>query len=96
MPQNIVWLPGAVKDVERLRGFIRSKNPIAARRAAVRILEGVTVLKLNPNAGIPVEGLSEYRELILTFGAGDYFVRYRVDSSDIVIVRVRHSKEQGF
>lgn len=97
MPSEIVWLPGASRDIVRLRNFITSSNPRAAQRAAKRIVEGVKILQENPEAGVPVEGLFDYRDLMLTFGAGEYIIRYRQESmSRVVIIRVRHSKEEGF
>lgn len=96
MPQKVVWLPGASRDVDRLRNFIQSENPIAAQRAAKRIIEGVNILQDNPEAGVPVEHLVDFRDLALSFGAGEYIIRYRGDAIRIVIVRVRHSKEEGF
>lgn len=97
MPCEIVWLPSATKDVARLRDFIKSANPLAAQRAARRIIEGVNILQENPEAGVPVDNLMEYRDLLLTFGSGEYIIRYRKETeSRVVIVRVRHSKEVGF
>lgn len=97
MPGEIVWLPAASGDLARLRNFIKSENPRAAQRAAKRIVEGVNILLENPEAGVPVEDLIDYRDLMLTFGAGEYIIRYRRETaSRIVIVRVRHSKEEGF
>ncbi len=43
MPCEIVWLPSAIRDVDRLRSFIKSENPRAAQRAAKRIIEGVNI-----------------------------------------------------
>lgn len=95
MPREIVWLPGAVRDIDRLRSFLKSDNPRAAQRAAQRIIEGVKLLQANAEAGIPVENLIDYRDLILSFGAGNYIVRYCIETtSRVVIVRVCHSKEQ--
>jgi plasmid stabilization system protein ParE len=34
--------------------------------------------------------------LIIPFGGGDYTLRYREEHSRVVIVRVRHSREEGF
>ncbi|PCI43221.1 MAG: plasmid stabilization system [Moraxellaceae bacterium] len=97
MPSEIVWLLGASGDVARLRNFIKSENPRAAQRAAKRIIEGVNILQENPEAGVPVEDLIDYRDLMLTFGAGEYIIRYRRETaSRAVIVRVRHNKEEGF
>ena len=94
MPSEIAWLPGAARDIDRLRNFIRFDNPRAAQRAAKRIVEGVMILKENPGAGIPVENLMDYRDLLLTFGTGGYIIRYREEVNRVVIVRVRHSKEE--
>ena len=73
MPSEIAWLLGASRDV----AFIKSENPRAAQRAAKRIVEGVNILQENPEAGVPVEDLIDYRDLMLTFGAGEYIIRYR-------------------
>jgi len=97
MPSEIVWLSGTSRDVARLRNFMKSENPRAAQRAAKRIVEGVNILQENPEAGVPVEDLIDYRDLMLAFAAGEYIIRYhRETASRIVIVRVRHSKEEGF
>lgn len=96
MPCEIAWLPAASKDVARLRNFLKSKNPLAAQRAAKRILEGVLMLQNNPGAGMPVEGLIDYRDLRLNFGSGEYVIRYRGETYRNVILRVWHSKEEGF
>ena len=94
MPSEIIWLPGASQDIDRLRNFIKSENPRAAQRAAKRIIEGVMILQENPGTGVPVENLMDYRDLMLTFGAGEYIIRYREEVSRVVITRVRHSKEE--
>jgi len=96
MPSEITWLLGASRDVARLRDFLQSKNPLAAQRAASRILEGTMILEDNPSAGVPVDNMLDYRDLILSFGNGEYIVRYREESQRVIIVRVRHSKEEGF
>lgn len=81
MPSEIAWLPSAAKDVARLRDFIKSTNPRAAQRAATRIIEGVNILRENPEAGFPVEDSVNFRELVLGFGAGDYIIRYRQETA---------------
>ena len=97
MPSEIAWLPDAPINVARLRSSIKSENPRAAQRAAKRIVEGVNILQENPEAAVTVENLIDYRDLMLTFGAGEYIIRYRQEASNrVVIVQVRHSKEKGF
>ncbi|WP_020210951.1 type II toxin-antitoxin system RelE/ParE family toxin [Gilvimarinus chinensis] len=89
-------MPGAAKDVARLRRFIEEKNPGAARRAASRIIEATPVLMENPEAGRPVEEALPFRDLFISFGSGHYILRYRPEGDRIVIARVRHSKKQDF
>ena len=97
MSATIIWLPEAVQDLQRLRDFIKSENPLAAKRAAERIIDGVSLLQLSPEAGMPVENLTGYRDLILPFGSGEYIIRYRLETSThVIIVRVRHSREIRF
>lgn len=96
MPCEIVWLPGAASDVARLRDFIQEKNPGAAQHAASRIKEAAQLLAENPEAGKPVEDALPFRDLFIPFGSGNYILRYREEGSRVVIVRVRHSKEEGF
>lgn len=96
MSSEVVWLRSAVSDVFRLKNFLKSKSPLAAQRAAKRILEGSLILKDNPGAGMPVVDLPGFRELKIAFGGGEYILRYREESNRVVIVRVRHSKEESF
>ena len=95
VPREIVWLPSAAMDVARLREFIREKNPQATQRAASRIKDAVQILRENPEAGKPVEDMVAFRDLVIPFGNGNYVLRYREESSRVVIVRVRHNKEDG-
>ncbi len=97
MSATIIWLPEAVQDLQRLRDFIKSENPLAAKRAAERITDGVSLLQISPEAGMPVENLIGYRDIILPFGSGEYIIRYRLETSTrVVIVRIRHSREIRF
>jgi plasmid stabilization system protein ParE len=61
------------------------------------MIEGVNILQENPEAGVPMEDLIDYRVLMLNFGAGEYIIRYRRETvCRVVIIRVRHSKEDDF
>lgn len=55
MPQ-VRFGPSALRDLERLREFLRPKNQAAAKRAAASIMKSVQVLGLQPQLGRPVEG----------------------------------------
>lgn len=86
------WLPETVEDLARLREFIGHKSPLAAQKAARRILDAAAVLRGQPELGHVVEG-EDFRDLVAAFGAGAYVLRYRIDADAIVIARVWHSRE---
>jgi plasmid stabilization system protein ParE len=97
MPQ-VKFAPAALRDLERLREFLRPKNPAAARRVATTIIKSVQILAHQPRIGRPVEELPEaFREWIIEFGNSGYVARYRYDGGEVVsILAVRHQKEVGF
>ncbi|NMM36019.1 MAG: type II toxin-antitoxin system RelE/ParE family toxin [Glaciimonas sp.] len=91
MPQVIKYAPGAIRDLQRLREFLRPKNPVAAKRAAETIMKAVQMLGLQPQIGRPVEDMPEdYREWPIDFGDSGYVARYRFDGEVVTILAVRH------
>lgn len=96
MPQ-IIYTAAALRDIDRLRNFLRPKNPAAARRAAEAIRNGLKILASQPRLGRPAEDLPEpYREWVIEFGKDGYVVRYRVDGDIVTILAARHGREAGF
>jgi plasmid stabilization system protein ParE len=96
MPQ-VTFAQAAVRDLQRLREFLRSKNPDAARRAGEAIRQGVKILGSHPRIGRLIEDLPEqYREWLIDFGDSGYVARYRIDDDAVTILAVRHQKEAGF
>lgn len=94
---RVIFAPAAVRDLERLRAFLRSRNPDAARRAGEAILRGVRALGAHPRMGRLVEDLpDEFREWIIPFGDAGYVARYRTDGETVTILAIRHQKEAGF
>ncbi|WP_082877638.1 type II toxin-antitoxin system RelE/ParE family toxin [Methylomonas koyamae] len=85
---QIVWLPDALMDVERLRVSLQEKNPNAAARAGQTLRDGANALAGFPQNGRPMNDGSERRVLFLPFGAGAYVLRYPIDGDNIVIIRV--------
>jgi len=96
MPQ-VIFAPAAIRDLQRLRGFLRRKNPDAARRAGEAIRQGVKMLGAHPHVGRLVDDLPEqFREWLIDFGDSGYVARYRIDDGGTVtILAVRHQKEAG-
>ncbi len=46
---NLYYTPEAITDLERLRGFIATKNPAAAQKIATELLTGIAILKQLPH-----------------------------------------------
>lgn len=93
----MIFAPAAIRDMQRLRDFLRPKSPDAARRAGEAIRQGVQILGAHPQMGRLVDGLPEqYREWLIEFGDSGYVARYRIDGDTVAILAVRHQKEVGF
>ena len=103
MPQ-VKFAPAALRDLEKLREFLRPKNPAAAKRAAAVITRAVKVLGQHPQIGRPVEETDvdvddpeyTYRELPIGFGDSGYIVLYRHDGELVTVLALRHQKEVSF
>jgi len=96
VPQ-IRFAPAALRDLARLREFLRTKDPHAARRAAATIVAGVHALEKHPQIGRPAgDEAGAYRELIINFGDSGYLALYRVDGDWVSVVALRHQREAGY
>ena len=96
MPQ-VRYAPEAIRDLQRLREFLRPLNPASAKRASERIRNSLQVLGHQPHIGRPIEELpDEFREWVIEFGDNGYLVRYRIDADSVTILSMRHQKEAGF
>ena len=96
MPR-VIYTPTALRDLQRLREFLRSKNPVAAKRAAQAIIHGADALGSQPHIGRPINDLpEEFRDWLIDFGDSGYIARYRIDQDKVVILTIRHQKEAGF
>ena len=96
MPR-LIWSPQALRDVQRLYGFLAAKNTDAARRAVSSIRKGIKVIELQPGIGRPIADMEpEYREWLIEFGASGYVAKYRLDGDLAVVLAVRHQKEAGY
>ena len=96
MPQ-VTFAPAAIRDLQRLRDFLRPKSADAARRAGEAIRQGVKILGAHPRLGRVVDDLpEEFREWLIDFGHSGYVVRYRIDGEAMTILKIRHQKEAGY
>ena len=90
---DLIWLPEARDDIERLFNFLLEVNPAAAQRAVRLIQSGAQRLLDYPQIGQPMDDDSGRREFYLPFGAGSYVLRYRMDGQSVVVIRVWHGRE---
>ncbi len=89
---QVKYSPESLYDLDRVISFVEIKNPFAARRIAIDILEGVDRIKRFPNLGLPVQKAND-PEKIRDLYVGGYTIRYLIDNSTIYILRVWHGKE---
>ena len=90
---DLIWLPDARDDVERLFEFLVDINPTAAEKVVHLIQAGARMLLAQPEIGRPMDDDTGRRELILPFGASGYVLRYRIVRGVIVVIRVWHGRE---
>jgi plasmid stabilization system protein ParE len=91
---NIVWLPEARDDIQRLYDFLLERDPEAAERAVRAIQVGSKSLLEYPRTGRRLDDETGRRELFVPFGAGAYVIRYVILDDGIVVIRVWHSREK--
>ncbi|MET4602204.1 plasmid stabilization system protein ParE [Bradyrhizobium sp. JR4.1] len=86
--------PAAVEDIERLRTFLDTVNPGAAKRALASIWKAIDRLPELPPLGKPTED-AVIRQIIVRFGSSAYIVRYVIapETGDILITRIWHGRE---
>lgn len=91
---SLIFSPSALRDLERLRAFLRVKNLQAARRATLKIMQGLQALEQHPELGRQIEDRPEdYRELVIPFGKDGYIAAYRYSGDSLVVLGVRHQRE---
>ncbi|WP_414652404.1 type II toxin-antitoxin system RelE/ParE family toxin [Geomonas sp.] len=95
MPK-VIFLPNALRNLDKLRGFLALHDKASAARASRVILNATHALQHYPLLGRPCAGLPEYRDLVVPFGASSYIIRCRIEGETVNIVAVKHAKEAGF
>lgn len=86
------WSPASNRDLQRLRDFLKKKNPNAARRTAQKIRNTAQLILENPAIGYRLENRND-REFSTPFGKDGYIIRYRVIDNTIVILKIWHTRE---
>ncbi len=89
---EVVWSKKAVADLARLHNFLAPVNPRAATRIVQSIAAAPTRLKEQPRLGERLEEFStrEVRRILI----GAYEMRYELNQSTVVILRLWHTRER--
>lgn len=90
---TIQWRLEAVRDIDRLRDFLYSKDTKAATTAMSVIYSAVSRLESTPQIGRPMQDGTKRRELIVPLGAGAYVIRYVLENKNVYILRLWHNRE---
>jgi toxin ParE1/3/4 len=90
----IFFSPDALSDIERVREFLDTRNPDAAKRALSVIFAALEKLQDFPDLGRPTED-ADIRQVVIRFGAAGYILRYAIlpASRDVLVLCVWHGRE---
>lgn len=91
---KLLYSQEAVSDLVRLRAFIASNDPAAAARIAAQLTTRLQGLCAFPEMGRTV-AQAPHPAAIRDFIFGNYVVRYTVQESAIVILRLWHHYESA-
>jgi plasmid stabilization system protein ParE len=95
--QKVIWADEALADLERLDSFLRPNSPRAAERAVEAVRDAVAGLRQFPEMGRPAANMPiGYREIIVPFGSGAYLVLYRYLAAPVMILAIRHAREERY
>ena len=76
MPQ-VILTRNALNDLSRLKAFLQTKNPEAAKEAVITIRSYLKELAIAPMAHAPDDERPDFRVLIIPFGSSGYKAWYR-------------------
>lgn len=90
--KKIFWTGPALNDLRDIRDYVSQDDPIAAKRLAEKIRNGVLRLADHPLSGRVVPELSglDYREVIVA----PYRIVYAVKRDKVIILRVWHGRRE--
>ena len=86
---RIVYTGPAKADLDRIRDYLKERNPAAAKHLAALIRARIKLLKTQPHMGRPVDERPGVRELVVQV----YVLVYRVLDDKIEILRVWHGAQ---
>src|SRR5260370_39316506 len=92
---QVVFSRNAASNLDRLYRFLSEKNPQAAARAIMTILERLGTLSRFPRIGRVDLERSDTRELFMPLRATGYVARYRLVGRGVTLMAVRYMRQAG-
>jgi len=86
---NVVWLAGAVDDLNEIVGFIAARNPGAAAKVAAALHDVAAHLESHPRMGRRGR-LRGTRELVVA--RLPFIIVYRIQHDRVEVLRVIHGR----
>ena len=88
---KVQWAPLAIERVTEIAAYISEDNSVAAEKWIHDVFARVGQLRRFPESGrqIPETPRKDIRELVW----GNYRIIYRIDSRQVAILTVRHTKQ---
>lgn len=83
--RDIVWTDEAIAHLEAIVAYITAFNPAAADRLGRRLIEAANSLAEFSDRGREAPG--GLREMTIIW---PYVLRYRVETEQVIILRIRH------
>lgn len=92
MSREVRFSRHANGDHVRLIRFLAPRNPAAATKARQLIADAAATLADFPERGrrVSEQGL---RELVTPFGRDAFLIRYRIETTHVIVVEIVHSRE---
>ena len=94
MPR-LTLTPAAIRDLHRHHSFLEVLSKKAAGDAIRTIRAGFALLRSQRGIGRVITTDPEAREWTVWFGRAAYRIQYEIRAREIVIMRVRHSREKA-
>ncbi len=90
---KLEWSTEALADLDRFAAYLNEHYPTLAGQVAEAIVAKSRLIEEHPLIGRPVQGGSEYREVIVRVLNARYIMQYRVEADRMVVLRVTHGRE---
>ena len=89
---KLAYSKQAIAGLSRLRAFIAEKDPAAAQRVGLELIQRLDKLRLHPQMGHPVV-LAPNPDTIRDAIFGKYIARYSIHTETVLILQIWHHYE---